>query len=310
VIEQVRLLPARTPREIIERAIGEHGPSKLFVLFSGGKDSTVMLDVMAKECREYITGVVHVRTGISVPQTLEFCAERTKALGLEFIDLHTKANYWEMIREYGFPGPGIHNIYYNELKGDVIDAFVQSEKSKSNRFDRIALVTGVRIDESKLRAQTSRDVERDGAQVWAAPIIDWTTPECMRYREEHHVPMSEAALLLCMSGDCLCGAKADGPEEIKPIEACYPEIAAELHAPEPELKAAGIIGWQYANGIRGNSRAYDEQRMKLCANCLRQSTLWSDVTSDDSVRVANGTESIADAQVKPRPGFSLAPEVT
>ena len=272
MIDQLRLLPARKPRDIIGRAIAEHNPSKVFVLFSGGKDSRVVLEVMANECREFISGVVHIRTGISIPQTLEFCAEQCKTLALPFIDLKTKANYWEMIREYGFPGPGIHNIYYNELKGDVIDAFVQSQKS--HRLDRIALVTGVRVDESRRRAQTSRDVERDGAQVWAAPIIDWTSNECARYRDENRLPISEAAELLCMSGDCICGAKADGPGEIKPIEAFYPDIAAKLHEPEPELKSAGVVGWQYANGIRGNSAAYDEKRMKLCAGCLKQQALW------------------------------------
>lgn len=271
--EQLRIIPAREPGEIIQRAIEQEKPSRLYVLFSGGKDSTVVLDYLWKTQREYIEGAVHIRTGISVPQTLLFAAQFCQQRGIPFYDMKTTASFDDMVRQHGFPGPAMHGIYYNELKGDVVARFVQ--EAKRDRNDRIGLITGVRVDESKRRAQTSRDVQRKGASVWIAPCIDWTTPQCVAYREENAVPISEAATTLCMSGDCLCGAKSDTPDEIKPIELFYPSIAERLHALERELKPTGNCRWQYANGIRGGEEPKAED-MPLCVGCLKQPSLFEE----------------------------------
>lgn len=67
--EQLRLAPARDPGDIIQRAIDEEKPSRLFVLFSGGKDSTVVLATPERN-------TVNKRTGEACGNTAAF-AERT-----------------------------------------------------------------------------------------------------------------------------------------------------------------------------------------------------------------------------------------
>ena len=75
----------REPGQILERAIALVRPSRIFALFSGGKDSSVMLELLWREFPSLLTGVIHIDTTIADPETLQFstrfCAERK-------LDLH------------------------------------------------------------------------------------------------------------------------------------------------------------------------------------------------------------------------------
>jgi len=68
-IEQLRIIPAREPGQIIERAMRAYNPDKAFVMFSGGKDSTVTLDLLWRQFSKIISGVIHVYTTIAAPST-------------------------------------------------------------------------------------------------------------------------------------------------------------------------------------------------------------------------------------------------
>lgn len=271
--EQMRLVPGRDPGDIIRRAINEHSLDKIFVGFSGGKDSTVTLDYVWKNYREYIAGAYHIRTGISVPSTLDFSGKFCEDRGIPFIELRSQAQFDDMVRKYGFPGPPMHRIYYVELKEDPLAAFVQSQKGAFR--ERIGIITGVRAAESKRRGRTARDIKRKGATVWIAPLIDWSNEDMFRYRDECNVPMSEAARTLCMSGDCLCGAQAKSPDEIKPIKLFYPDIAHRIERLQIELKESSdpVLRqrWQYAPGPKLNDtiitpEQWDDE-MPMCVNC-------------------------------------------
>jgi 3'-phosphoadenosine 5'-phosphosulfate sulfotransferase (PAPS reductase)/FAD synthetase len=207
-VEQIALVPSREPSDILNRAIGEHGPSRVYVLFSGGKDSSVTLDYLWRFHRERIDGALHISTGIGLQTTHDFvrafCAERGIPLAEAFAP---EGEYERMVREHGFPGPGQHRMAYIRLKERALDAFIRERKR--HWLDRIGLVTGVRTGESRRRMGTCIDVRRDGAQVWIAPLIDWSNADMRRYREEHAVPMSPAAEALHHSYECLCGGMAD-----------------------------------------------------------------------------------------------------
>jgi 3'-phosphoadenosine 5'-phosphosulfate sulfotransferase (PAPS reductase)/FAD synthetase len=75
----------RTPAELVDEAGGiveaaksEHSPGLTFVLFSGGQDSVVLLDAVAR----HANAVVHTITGIGVQQTLQFVREVTASYNL------------------------------------------------------------------------------------------------------------------------------------------------------------------------------------------------------------------------------------
>lgn len=84
------------------------------------------------------------------------------------------------------------------------------EGVRSERHDRILMVSGIYADESSRRFQlkSSRHIDRDGAQLWCNPCMDWTTEDMQAYRKEYRLHLLENPVyaVLGMSGECLCSA--------------------------------------------------------------------------------------------------------
>jgi 3'-phosphoadenosine 5'-phosphosulfate sulfotransferase (PAPS reductase)/FAD synthetase len=221
-------------REIVNRAIAEHEPVARVVLFSGGNDSAGLLHLLWHA--GFVDYAAHVNTGIGIPQTRDFVFDFCRTYGIPLKEYHPKLSYRELVLTYGFPGPGAHALPYRYLKERVFDQIVR--EAKTGWFSRVMLLTGVRLEESNRRKKNVVDIERDGCAVWVAPILDWTKDDLRAYREANGVPESEVAALLHMSGECLCGAFAH-KDEIKDLEAFYPEVARRIHALEDDVRAAG-----------------------------------------------------------------------
>lgn len=271
-VEQVRLLPGRSPASILYRAVERERPSKVFVLFSGGKDSSVTLDYLWRHHGGIITGALHIVTGIGLQSTHDFvrsfCADR----GIPLYEAAAPPGEYEaMVREHGFPGPGAHRYPYIRLKERALDRFIAEQKQ--HRMDRIGLITGVRIAESKRRMGTCRDIRRDGAQVWIATHIDWSNAEMASYRAEHAVPMSPASELLHLSAECLCGGMADDPSELVWIEACYGDDPAVLCilALQDELRAIGHPRSRWGEKVENPEEPVDPGMTPLCFDCAQAS---------------------------------------
>jgi 3'-phosphoadenosine 5'-phosphosulfate sulfotransferase (PAPS reductase)/FAD synthetase len=246
-------------QEIIARASTEHDCSHRFVLFSGGNDSAALLHAVWHA--GLADAAVHINTTIGIPQTREFVYDFCSRYSIPLLEYHPPVSYAAIVLEHGFPGPGGHLFMYTRLKERCIEALVREHKT--SRRDRIMLITGVRLSESDRRMGHVVEVRRKGAQVWVAPFLDRTKDDLRAYREEHDVPESEVAALLHMSGECLCGAFAHA-EEIKDIEAFYPDVARRIHALEEEVEAKGKHAvW----GTRPPGRRSSGKRGELCASC-------------------------------------------
>jgi 3'-phosphoadenosine 5'-phosphosulfate sulfotransferase (PAPS reductase)/FAD synthetase len=230
----------------------------------------VTLDLLWREYPEYITGVLHVDTGIAISTTEPFCRAFADDRGLEYHVQRTPVVFEDYVRQYGFPGPSMHGQTYNLLKERAIDAFVAAQKRAWN--DRIGLITGVRAEESARRAKTSRDVRRDGAQLWIAPLIDYTGHDLRRHREKFGVPMSPASEAIHISGDCVCGAMVDDPTqtELSLIRAFDP-VGDRIRDLEREISAKGHPRCKWGVKIEGDGEASEVG--DLCVSCARSPQL-------------------------------------
>jgi 3'-phosphoadenosine 5'-phosphosulfate sulfotransferase (PAPS reductase)/FAD synthetase len=248
---------------LVTNAIVEYQPSKMFALFSGGNDSSVLTSWARINFGQRLDAAVYIDTGTALPGVREFveafCANRY----LPLIVLEAGDAYQRMVRKYGVSGPGAHLYPYVWLKERQLDKLIRENKTRWN--DRIILLSGARRAESKQRMGTAVPVERDGCTVWVNPLIDWTDADMRAYREHHGLEQSDVAALIHRSGECNCGAFADDGER-EMLRSLYPDWWERVigHA-EREAEARGLHSrW----GERPpNVTPETDRRGRLCGSC-------------------------------------------
>ena len=82
-----------------------HFGGQVYVAFSGGKDSTVLLDLVRSEFPE--VPAVFVNTGLEYPEIVEF----VKTID-NVVELKPKMNFTEVIKKYGYPVISKEQSYY------------------------------------------------------------------------------------------------------------------------------------------------------------------------------------------------------
>lgn len=266
-------------RAILDDAVATYDPSHVFALFSGGNDSLTETHLTMQHPRA--SGVVHINTGIGLPETRAFVYETCKQYGWPLKEYAAAESYEQWVLTGGFPGPAQHSIMYNRLKGRSVDALVRDHKQewhgRSKRGDRIMLVTGARRQESQRRMGTVERMRRVYAQVWVNPLYAWTKADVWDYKAHFNLPTNPATTTLGMSGECLCGAFAE-QHELEQIAHFFPQMGAYLHDLQDRVAAAGYPwGWDEAPPAwfhlekRGQGRLFDFN--PLCSSCLWQQSV-------------------------------------
>lgn len=137
----------------IREWVREYGEDGVYVSFSGGKDSTVLLSMVREEYPDI--EAVFVNTGLEYPEIVKF----VQSIGNVRM-IRPKMNFKDVIRKYGYPFPSkevCENVqgakrYYEELKasGEVNDmdglARLLSERMRNKsggQNQRLAIVLGL-----------------------------------------------------------------------------------------------------------------------------------------------------------------------
>ncbi|NLB77118.1 MAG: phosphoadenosine phosphosulfate reductase family protein [Crenarchaeota archaeon] len=160
---------------------------KFVVAFSGGKDSLVLLDLVAKALRPDEFVVIFSNTGMELDETIE-AVERSKAHWnkLHFFEAASHMSPDETWDAFGPPGRrlrwccSVHKsvptiLKLREITGDY--------EAKAIVFD------GVRREESAARAMYDAIGEgvKNASQTNVSPILDWGTAEVYLYLLKHRV---------------------------------------------------------------------------------------------------------------------------
>lgn len=262
-------------------AMYDHEPSLVVGAFSGGHDSLVATHLASQH--PGFGGALHINTGIGVAETREFVRRACDYFGWELYEYaakeHTRADgtpdpqvYEDFVRERGFPGPPKHWKMYQRLKLRPIEQFVREQKQ--GRYDRIMMCSGRRRQESARRMKIEDAVDREGARLWVQPILEWSGTDCTDYFNQYLLPQNKVVDLLCMSGECLCGAFAkEGELEI--LQACFPSTAKRITDLEEEIDHPW--GWEerppewWTDYRRGQEFLPgfepDAERRAMCTSC-------------------------------------------
>jgi 3'-phosphoadenosine 5'-phosphosulfate sulfotransferase (PAPS reductase)/FAD synthetase len=235
-------------REILLRAVDEHEPAHIFGLLSGGHDSLTVTHFAESVLGNKLRAVVHIDTGIGIPETQQFVIDTCERYGwplriISALDARKAdgtadpQDYRNIVLKHGFPGASSHRFMYIRLKQRQLDGLSREHNGK------IMLISGVRNEESVRRMGTAKEVQKEGRRIWVAPFLHMTADDLEGYRHVHRLPENPVKKILCMSGECLCGAYAK-PNELKQIETFYPEVGKRLRDLEKEVAAAGFPwGW-------------------------------------------------------------------
>lgn len=253
---------------VLDEAEAEHGPVARYALFSGGHDSLTACSVAFEwaAARGLPMRAAHIDTTIGIKQTRDFVRDTCRERGWELEVFRPPVTYAQIVIENGFPGPAGHVHMYRRLKERALRVLVREAKREAR--DRVMLISGVRQEESVRRMAHVERIQRDGAQVWAAPIWAFSKRDCNRRIEQLGLRRNEVVDLLHMSGECLCGAFAK-PGEIKELEMWFPEVAQEIHDLEEKVRAAGHHGCVW--GVRPPRVHRDQMTFDapgpLCVGC-------------------------------------------
>lgn len=227
-----------TPEQIIARAIAEYAPKRIFGLFSGGDDSLTATHAARHLLGSAMDAVVHINTGIGLPETRAFVDTASSALDwnlLEYKALDCGQDYERLVLSYGFPGARHHTKMFNRLKERPLRALDRDNQGGIN-----VLISGLRKQESGRRMRLKNEpIQKDGRRVWVAPFFYWSNDQIREYRERIELPKNPAKQYLCMSGECLCGAYAK-KGELKQIDFFFPATGTRLRDLQRRVNANGF----------------------------------------------------------------------
>lgn len=198
-------------------------PKPVYSLFSGGKDSFATAEVLADA--GLLKGVVMIDTGIAADTWLEDVLVIVNTHDWNYEIVATTHRFEWFVARYGFPGPGMHKMVMDYLKGRAIRQWKKAHAGE-------ALASGVRQQESQRRRWNAAfESQWEGVTVYA-PILNWTTEEVLTFNRDRNYQKPRTYLTLGISGDCLCGAFAQ-THEPEAIRDYCPLAAARIAAMRP-----------------------------------------------------------------------------
>jgi len=253
--------PIDRSREILSRAARDYDPDHITIAVSGGTDSIVAADVIARLGPEYglaPNSVTHIRTGTGIPQT-RLAARLIAALhGLEWIEQGYRNpqdalaprvlnNGWPAGFQ-GSPVTGGHGLEWANRKDKPMDEVYM-------RIDgQQVWVSGARKLESKSRQGNVPDngLQSDKPRrTWLSPIVGWTAKEKRDYIKDRGLPVSEAYVFLGFSGECTA-CSFDERGLLHQLQLIAPELATGLET---------LAVWVYLRWKRGD---LDVAPKRLC----------------------------------------------
>jgi len=281
--DDVNAVAANTARRVIEAA---PETDRVYALVSGGHDSLTAMHVVYQSHYLDLDGVIHINTGIGIPETTAFVEERAEALDIPYYEVGAPCDdpgqeheyrrpheeYTALIQRFGFPGPGAHKYMYWNLKEKPLSRFLKMLE------DDLLLISGVSRHESQNRME---NVDASGQQEFLgyptiSPLVEFTPLDVRRYRRSLDLPMSPVKETLEISGECLCGAFSKR-KELRMIRLFYPDVYRRILRLEATVGAFAALddGPDDAYNRWGHNRLKDHEReamddpdqMLLCQSC-------------------------------------------
>ena len=208
-----------------------------YVLFSGGKDSSVVLAYTKELIKKHRASVqllaLHIDTTVGLAAVENFVEDFCELLGVPLEVVKPKENYFDLVRRWGVPRPRARWCCFH-LKIKPIKRYL-------NGRENCVVIDGMRRGESRKRSNYPATYQHPHLGLVIHPIIDWTSEDIEEFIETRGLPVNPAYDLGFSSWECWCGVykRKSEFEKLRDVE---PEFFMKLVELEKSLKS----GYAYA----------------------------------------------------------------
>jgi phosphoadenosine phosphosulfate reductase len=192
--------------ELVKEVISEmrevcSGFKRVYIMFSGGRDSLVALDLALKALDTGGVEVLFIDTRISTPGLKEYVVEVCKGYNVKLNVVGPDFDFFEFVLKKGFPM--IKYRWCKEyLKIKPLKKFVENAKRE---YGDIVLIAGVRRDESWVKARAEKIYHHPvlGVRVYT-PILEWTGELVKEYIKTYGLKENPLYWIYGKAYDCWC----------------------------------------------------------------------------------------------------------
>jgi len=185
--------------ELIKLEIEKNKPN-IYVAFSGGKCSEVVLHIALKYWKEI--PIIFNNTGVEFPETIEFVHKLKDDWNLNLIETHPKKTFWELEKKYGLPTiKSGSKKKYGAGKRPKCCYHLKEKPTREIEVEKgfRAVFTGLRGAESHARKVLSMSCGQryiyKKTGIWRIhPIIFWEDEQVNDYIEKNNLPINQAYL--------------------------------------------------------------------------------------------------------------------
>ena len=244
----------KEPNEILQEAIDDYNVDSFYVAYSGGKDSGIVLDYVAKNFPKQFKGAMFCNTGIGVKECINFVREQCKKNNYPLFEVKTEDvlrkkdnkygrkkgeafSFEDLVLQFGFPKQSMHDKIMGILKHQPMREFINKRMEAG---EKCGIISGVRKKESKRRTMKSKKYifKHERGAFFISPLFFKSNSWVSEYYIKNDIKRSPVYQTLHISGDCLCGCFAQ-KEELKLLEMFHPETFNEIKRIEKELMEKG-----------------------------------------------------------------------
>ncbi len=167
----------------ITKSAQKYKDRKLFISFSGGKDSAVVAHLVKKALGQI--PLLFANTTIEFPETEKYVRDFAEKFNFDLVEVKPPRNFIDLVDELGPPSRMMRWCCFTQ-KSSPINNYYRKLDSQVLSFE------GIRKSESKRRTQYKRlrKSTKMIKQVSAYPILEWSDFDVWLYILSHSIPMN------------------------------------------------------------------------------------------------------------------------
>lgn len=202
---------------------------------SGGRDSALTCYIAFKFANVFNKKfrLIHIDTGIYIQDTRKYVEDYANWLNVELKVIKSEYNYFEKVKEYGYPNVFRARWCWRFLKQEPLYQFrIEELKKKENSL----WIIGIRKSESLFRLDTYgrftntfniAKIKNLHVYQWL-PILHLSSKQIDTLIQKFEIPKNSVWDKLGISGECLCLA-GSSKKALESLFLNYPDIAKKFH---------------------------------------------------------------------------------